>query len=329
MRPWAMFNDTPWQDLGVEGVDSRRVDHAGKWNFFWVMMPNADPALALILDRPVVPAPTLPRLGSLETGFATVNGSTTFYLRLKDHAQIELFETLCRDVASSAEQAMTEPDALIRAIGRTNRWYHLLRGGRENGLSEEKQKGLIGELAVLEWLSRLIGPRAAITAWTGPSGSPKDFELYGHCIEIKARRAAAQPYVQISNEFQLADVDDHQLWLSVIAVDKVTEPFGDSLDHFVLGAASHFQGENPNIQMLWEAAISATGYRIEDDYTDIRWVASNPSWYAVSDGFPRVDLPLREGVRSLKYAIALAACAPFEIGETDLMAAVSLDYEVG
>jgi hypothetical protein len=324
-----MFNDTPWQDLGVEGVDSRRVDHVGKWNFFWVMMPNDDPALALILDRPAVPVPKLPRLGSLETGFASVNGSTTFYLRLKDHAQIELFETLCRDVASSSEQAMSEPDALTRAIGRTSRWHHLLRGGRENGLSEESQKGLIGELAVLEWLSQLVGPKAAVTAWTGPSGSPKDFELHEHCIEIKARRAAAQPYVQVSNEFQLADVANHQLWLGVIAVDKVAEPFGDTLDNFVLSAAAHFQGDDPDIEMLWEAAISATGYRIEDDYSDIRWVASNPSWYAVKDGFPRVDLPLREGVGSLKYAIALAGCAPFEIDEVDLKAAISLGYEIG
>jgi hypothetical protein len=324
-----MFNNTPWQALCVEGVDSRRVDHAGKWNFFWVMMPSDDPALALILDRPAIPVPKLPRLGSLETGFASVNGSTTFYLRLKDHAQIELFETLCRDVASSAEQAMSEPDALTRAIGRTSRWHHLLRGGRENGLSEEKQKGLIGELAVLEWMSHLVGPKAAVTAWVGPSGSPKDFELHEHCIEIKARRAAAQPYVQISNEFQLADVDNHQLWLSVIAVDKVAEPFGATLDNFVLSAASHFQGDDHDIEMLWEASISATGYRIEDDYSDIMWVVSNPSWYAVRDGFPRVDLPLREGVGSLKYAIALAACAPFEIDEADLKAAISLGYEGG
>lgn len=324
-----MPTDTPWQNLGTGGVDSRRVDHAGKWNFFWVMMSGEDPALALVLDKPPVPAPRLPKLRSLETGFAILKERTAFYLRLKDHAQIELFETLCRDVATSTEQAASESEVLTRAIGRTSRWHHLLRGGRDDGLSEDKQKGLIGELAVLEWLSILIGPRAAITAWIGPMGSPKDFELHGHCIEVKTRRAASQPYVRISNEFQLADVDDHQLWLGVMAVDKVAEPFGHTLDYFVAHAAAHFRDGDADIALLWENAISATGYRIEDDYSDIRWVDSSPSWHEVRDGFPRVDLPLRDGVGGLKYAIALAACAPFEVDETVVKEALSKGSGIG
>lgn len=324
-----MLTDTPWQNLGTGGVDSRRVDHAGKWNFFWVMMSGDDPALALILDKSPVPAPRLPKLRSLETGFAVLKERTAYYLRLKDHAQIELFETLCRDVATSTEQALSEPEALMRAIGRTSRWHHLLRGGRDDRMSDDKQRGLIGELAILEWLSFLIGPRPAITAWTGPLGSPKDFELHRHCIEVKARRAAAQPYVRISNEFQLADVNDRQLWLSVMAVDKVAEPLGHTLDHFVTHAAAHYQGRDTDIELLWETAISATGYRIEDDYSDSRWVVSSPSWHEVRDGFPRVDLPLRDGVGGLKYAIALSACAPFEIDENILQDALSKDNGIG
>ena len=217
-----MLSDSPWRDLKEDGVDSRRVDHTGRWNFFWAVMPGRNPALALVLEARPIPEPKLPKLRSLETGFAFLSGGQTFYLRLKDHAQLELFENLCRDVVRCTALATREAEALTRAIVRMCRWHHLLRGGRGDGLSEEEQKGLIGELAVLELLSDLIGPRAAITAWTGPMGSPKDFEFQGHCIEVKARRAAAQPYVRISNEFQLADVEDHRLWLSVLAVDKVT-----------------------------------------------------------------------------------------------------------
>lgn len=321
-----MLSDTPWKGLGQGVVDSRRVDHAGKWNFFWAIMPREDPALALVLGAPPIPAPKLPKLRSLEAGFASLTGGPAFYLRLKDHAQLELFETLCRDVVDCAKQAMTEADALTRAIGRTCRWHHLLRGGRSDGLTEEEQKGLIGELTVLEWLAGVIGPRATITAWTGPMGSPKDFELHGHCIEVKARRTAAQPYIQISNEFQLADVDDHRLWLSVLAVDKVAEPFGNSLDFFVDRAASWFRGGDADLELLWEIAISATGYRVEDDYSEARWVVGDPAWHDVRDGFPRVELPLKAGVGSLKYAIALAACEPFKIESAAAGKAISVGY---
>ncbi|WFR99581.1 PD-(D/E)XK motif protein [Rhizobium tumorigenes] len=201
-----MLNDTPWEGLGLGGVDSRRVDHAGKWNFFWAVMPRQEPALALTLQSAPNPMPRLPTFKSLETGFATLSGGLTFYIRLKDISQLGLFEVLCRDVIDCAEHASTEVDALARAVGRTCRWHHLLRGGTNAGLTEEEQKGLIGELTMLEWLAGVVGCRPAITAWTGPMGSPKDFELHGHCIEVKARRSAAQPFVQISNEFQLADV---------------------------------------------------------------------------------------------------------------------------
>jgi hypothetical protein len=321
-----MLSDSPWRDLKEDGIDSRRVDHTGRWNFFWTVMPGRNPGLALVLEARPIPEPKLPTLRSLETGFAFLSGGQTFYLRLKDHAQLELFENLCRDVVRCTALATTEAEALTRAIARMCRWHHLLRGGRGDGLSEEEQKGLIGELAVLELLSDLIGPRAAITAWSGPMGSPKDFEFQGHCIEVKARRAAAQPYVRISNEFQLADVEDHRLWLSVLAVDKVTEPFGNSLDAIVEHTALRFRGE-ADTEQLWETAISASGYRPEDGYSEARWVVGDPAFHEVRDGFPRIDLPLRTGVGNLKYAIALDACAPFKAEFSEVSKAISTGYE--
>jgi hypothetical protein len=230
-------------------------------------------------------------------------------------------------VVAFAEQATTESEALTRAIGRTCRWHHLLRGGRDEGLSEEEQKGLICELAVLEWLAGVIGPHGAITAWTGPVGSPKDFELHGHCIEVKAHRAAAQPYVQIANEFQLADVEAHRLWLGILAMDKVAEPFGNSLDLFVKRAASIFCRGDLDMEVQWEIAISATGYRAQDDYTYARWLPAGPDWYEVLDGFPRIDLPLRNGVGSLRYSIALVNCEPFKVGQTYIENAISDVYK--
>ena len=324
-----MLSDSPWQGLAVEGVDSRRVDHTGNWNFFWTILSSNDPALALVLKAQPISAPKMPQLRSLEAAIALLNGNSTFYIRLKDHRQLELFETLCLDVIGSTEKAETEAGALIQAIGRTYRWHHLLRGGRSNSLTVEQQKGLIGELTVLEWLSALIGPRAAITGWTGPMGSPKDFELNEHCIEVKARRSAAQPFVQISNEFQLADVDNHTLWLNVLAVDQVTEPFGNCLDFFVERAALCFKGEEADLLLLWETAISASGYRVEDNYSETRWLVGDQNWYEVRDQFPRVDLPLKVGVANLRYAIELAACAPFKAEVLDAAAAISVGYTDG
>ncbi|MER9641423.1 PD-(D/E)XK motif protein [Mesorhizobium sp. M0239] len=321
-----MQSDSPWNGLGRSGVDSRRVDQFGKWNFFWTVMPKQDPALALVLSSAPVEPAKLPALRSLETGFAALSVGPTFYLRLKDLDQLDLFEALCRDVVHFAEGAKTEDEALDRLIGRTNRWHHLLRGGRGHLLTEEEQKGLIGELTVLIRLVALIGPQAAIAAWKGPTGSPKDFEMHGHCIEVKSRRAAAQPFLQISNEFQLSDVEGHRLWLCVLAVDKVVSPFGETLNDIVKKAGSFLLQASALIAEDWDRCLSAAGYRQEDDYNDFRWVVSSPAWHEVAAGFPRVDLPLPQGVTDLKYTIALATCEPFAIDTSKLELVLSEGY---
>lgn len=318
-------SDAPWAGLGRGGIDSRRVNHAGKWNFFWAIMQKDDPALALVLETMPSQVPNLPRLRSLEGGFATLNGGPTFYLRLRDHAQMELFETLCRDVVSCAEKGDSEGEALARAIGRTCRWHHLLRGGKGDALSAEEQKGLIGELTVLGRLCATLPLRAAINAWKGPMGAPKDFEMHGHCIEVKSRRAAAQPFVQISNEFQLSDVENHRLWLCVLAVDRVSAPFGNSLDFHVAEVGAFFQ-DDPACAIEWEQALNAAGYRQEDDYSDFRWVVSAPSWHEVLDGFPRVEARLPQGVTDVKYAIALSACEPFAVETASVEHALAEGY---
>lgn len=314
----------PWDDLNSAGIDSRRIDHAGKWDFFWTIMPPADPALALVLNVATsVSLARLPKLRNIEAGFLSQGIGQTFYLRLKDKSQAEPFETLCRDVVACAEAAPSEGEALLRAVGRTSRWHYLLRGGQSSSLTDEEQKGLIGELTVLEWLADLVGARAAITAWAGPSGAPKDFELHGHCVEVKARRGAAQPYVQISNEFQLADVEGRELWLAIVAVDKVSEPFGSSLDQLVERAAVRFKGGDADIELLWDIAIEAAGYRSEDDYSATRWDAGVPSWYSVAGDFPRLDLPLKAGVADVKYSISLGACQPFKVDLATAATAIS------
>ncbi|RWN64206.1 MAG: PD-(D/E)XK motif protein [Mesorhizobium sp.] len=321
-----MQSERPWNGLGRNGVDSRRVDQFGRWNFFWAVMPKQNPALALVLSSPPTKTEKLPTLRSLETGFATLSGGPTFYLRLKDLDQLDLFEALCRDVMHFAEGAKTEDEALDRLIGRTNRWHYLLRGGRGNLLTEEEQKGLVGELTVLIRLAALVGPQAAIVAWKGPTGSPKDFEMHGHCIEVKSRRAAAQPFLQISNEFQLSDVEGHRLWLCVLAVDKVASPFGETLNDIVKRVGSVLLQAYPSIAEDWERCLSAAGYRQEDNYADFRWVVSSPAWHEVAAGFPRVELPLPQGVTDLKYTIALAACEAFAIDTGKLESVLSEGY---
>lgn len=313
-------NDTPWSGLEVGKLDTRRVSAAARWNWFWAVVPRADVALVLQLADLPKPVPDLPKLRNLEIRFQTLPGDPILYIRLKDNAQLELFETLCRDVMAAVELAKTEAEAIERAIGRTFRWHYLLRGGKLEVLSEEAQKGLIGEIEVLKLLIGTVGAKPALTAWTGPSGAPKDFELKSDCIEVKARRGASQPFVKITNEHQLADVGARRLWLAVLAVDKVELPHGRTLTEYVAEVTGILERTEPSAIMDWDLHLADAGFDTLHDYSAWRWIVSTPDFHSVTEGFPRIAAPVPLGVSSVSYALALSACAPFRDDWRDVQA---------
>jgi len=313
-------NETPWSGLEAGETDTRRVAASARWNWFWAVMPRADVALVLQLNNLPKPAPDLPKLRNLEIRFQTLPGGPILYIRLKDSAQLELFETLCRDVIAAGELAETGAEALERAIGRTFRWHYLLRGGKLEVLSEEAQKGLIGEIEVLKLLIANFGPKPALTAWTGPSGAPKDFELKADCIEVKTRRGAAQPFVKITNEHQLADVPDRRLWLAILAVDKVQQPHGETLTEHVTEVSDLLERTEPSSIMDWDLHLADAGYDVVHDYSACRWIVSSPEFHAISEGFPRISAPVPLGVSAVSYALALSACTPFRTDWRDVRA---------
>lgn len=316
------MTDGPWKTLAPGGVDARRVDPNGLHDFFWVVSGNGEPGLLLRVAADVEAPKQLPRMRNLDVAFRNVGIDRALVLFLKDGEQTELFATLCRDIVNAAEAAADPDDALQRAIRRMMRWHHLLRGGRSDLLDIEEQRGLVGELQFLRRLVDLIGAFPAIEAWKGPSGSAKDFELSGCLVEIKARRGASKPFVQISSEDQLADVDGCQLFLVVSAVDAAIKPNGMTLTDHVLEIEKLYAAAEPEAYRLWELAIADTGFSFDDDYSDRRWTVGKTMEFEVHDEFPRVTTPLRAGVSRVRYCIALDACAPFAVAPETLDAAI-------
>ena len=110
---------------------------------------------------------------------------------------------------------------MSRMLLRTWRWHHLLRGGRDERLSAEEQKGLIGELIVLDHiLLPAIGAKSALESWKGPLDGIKDFNIAKIAIEAKARSSASPHQIGISSEFQLDREGLDALFLFVAIIDN-------------------------------------------------------------------------------------------------------------
>lgn len=313
----------PWENLASD--EARRVYEEGRHDFFWIALEDNMPGLMLRLASMPQLTPRLPKLKNLTVSFRSAIGGSAFVLGLKERSQVEIFETLCRDVVAAGEAGNDVEDALSRALQRTHRWHHLLRGGRLGGLSVEEQRGLVGELAFLRVLVSDLGSETAIEAWTGPSGSSKDFELIGSCIEVKTRRAAAKPFIAISSEDQLADVEGSRLFLRVISVASAVLPEGQSLHDHVGMTAKLFE-QNGSVFEAWEEALYSTGYDPENNYDDRRWLLGAAADYEVVGSFPRIPLPLLPGIEGVRYSVSLDACEPYKL-EGDLIEAIRKGLE--
>lgn len=303
----------PWNALSPGAVDARRVDPDGRHDFFWIVSAKAEPGLLLRIAPGVVEPKPLPKLRNLDLKLEGVAGGRALVLLLKDADQRELFCSLCLDIVRAGDPATDNAEALSRAVRRAMRWHHLLRGGRNDLLSIEEQRGLLGELQFLRRLVDLVGPFSAGEAWKGPSGSSKDFELDGCLVEVKARRGAAKPFVQISSEDQLSDVVGCCLHLVVSAVDAAIKPDGKTLTDHVLELEKLYAAAEPEAYRLWEQALIDAGFDFDDDYSDRRWTVGRTTEFAVTQDFPRITTPLKPGVSGVRYSIALDACASFQI----------------
>lgn len=311
----------PWSDIDA-GV-MKRVDSKGRHDFFWTKVEANAPALLLRLEQGQQEVKPLPKLKNVDVRYRALGDRSAFVVSLLEQSQIDIFETLCRDIVEAGETAEDQGAALSRSVQRTQRWHHLLRGGSLKRLSKEEQRGLVGELSVLRSLVQSIGPDAAIEGWTGPSGSSKDIELGSICIEVKAKRTAARPYVRISSEDQLSDVQGARLFLHVTDVASAIKPKGKTLHDHVSETEKLFTAGNTFD--AWEAAVMATGYDKSHDYEDLRWDIVGSKNFEVQSGFPRIETPLLNGVTSVSYSISLDACGPFEVA-SDLFALIAKEH---
>lgn len=326
------MTDDPWEGLepppDADVINARRVDAKHQWNFFWAR--SADRRCLLILGHELEASPQnrLPVIKGIDVNLseADQHGQRMLSLKLHDAGQRDIFHQLCLDIVSSASRAKSEREAVELTLARTWRWHHLLRGGTSRKLSLEEQKGLIGELFVLE---RLLLPALsafdAVTAWRGPLGAPKDFEIGRVCIEAKARRGAAEPFVIISSEHQLDRSGTDALFLHVVELAAATEQASDSFTLTDIAGRLHeaIAASDASAADQFEALLVAAGFNRDDDYSESKWVRGPDRLYRIGDGFPTVTPgQFPSGVSGVRYSVSLPDCESWRVADEDFLSAL-------
>ena len=327
-----MTSENPWREISTpslaNSVNARRVDASLPWNFFWARASDNAILLTMSLSDASLPNTPLPKLRDIDVTLSPPDdrGSRILAFKLLDTSQQDLFHALCRDIISTAGASGTEGEACSVALMRTWRWHHLLRGGG-SGLSLDEQRGLMGELQVLErLLLPKLGASDSVAAWRGPLGSPKDFEIGRVAIEVKARRGGATPTVAITSEDQLDESGVDSLFLYVCEIDRAQTDNAENstITEAVERLHNRLYSEDPGAALVYEALVTAAGLDLEDDYSHPRWVEGSRHIYKVAGDFPRITRhELRQGILRVRYSVSLSDCQAFETTQSELNQALS------
>jgi len=265
-------------------------------------------------DTSMPPRRLWPRCKGLEALAIQMDGNTFLGVALKELRHEDVFTALSEDLARRMSEVDTPAEQARSFLGQLTRWQKFLSASLE-GLSEETQRGLWGELHFLrEHLVPTLGT-SAVAGWKGPMQAPQDFQFENGAIEVKTTLAKQPQVVRVTSEKQLDDSNWPALFLYVLALD-IRHGGGETLVSMVATLRMRLTGDIA-AQEQFEDALLAAGYLDKhiDLYAERGYVVRSQKAFRVKHEFPRLlERQLPTGVGDVNYGLAVGACESFNVG---------------
>jgi hypothetical protein len=238
-------------------------------------------------------------------------GQQRLVLTLQKQVDRDLFEGLCRTLASALERATDSANSLAVSLAHIRRWKAFL-SGRSQHLSAEEVRGLFAELTfLLELMQRQGATAATIEAWLGPEKSHQDFIFGNTAVEIKSLAGTERSTIRISSENQLEALND-SLFLRIYRLSNLPDaPGARSLNEIV--AEVHGRIAESEAVEAFDRKLVQHGFAPLPHYDNPRFVVSDSKCFRVEGAFPRlIRSMLPDGVLSVIYDIRMEAIKDFE-----------------
>jgi hypothetical protein len=206
-------------------------------------------------------------------------------------------------------------------IGRLLKWQQFLDQYDPEGLSDEAQRGLFGELWVLrKYMIPLLGLSAAIDSWKGPEKNQQDFKFFKSAIEVKTTISKLHQKIQIVSEQQLDNAGLNSLYLYHISLINGTGS-GETLPEIVDSIRQLLIPDFEAVKKFEDSLINA-GYISAHigRYSGTKYLVRTQSAYKVDGNFPRIiGQNLLNGVGDVHYSINVSECAHHIVPEEEFI----------
>jgi Putative PD-(D/E)XK family member, (DUF4420) len=313
MRPTMISTiDSVWTGLARDGKRPVHIGLAAGYplDLYAQLDAHDRPGLlALANERPAAP----PAYAAFDfvVGLRE-DGRWALSMSLRQSSLRVQFAALCDRVVRSGLDSRTGDDACAFLLHQVARWHRMLALGAAGMLSEEQQRGLIGEIAVLEATVARFGAHAATTGWVGPDDAPQDFVLPSLRIEVKTI-ISGTPRIKISSLLQL-DIPDDSLCLAVVELVQCPVGTGGVSLRSSVEAMRVLLQDDVGAMERFEDRLSIACYEDREEYGRVEYRVSKTRWFHVTGNFPKLARSLTPlPIADAKYELLVSAIGSHEI----------------
>ena len=294
-------------------------------SFLGFEKPSNNRIFLLRVDSANIPdAKLLPHARGFEVRLVTLpddpQGQSSVLLSQTNDTFRDIFSVLTTDIAYHIAQTKDHKTAVEKFLARLRRWQQFLERSGPEGLGDEAQRGLFGELWFIQHYLLPVRGAQAITAWTGPSMTAQDFQLPGLAVEVKTTTAKEHQKLPITGEKQLESSTQIRVFLFHLSLSSQRDT-GITLVELVAKVRA-LLASSPLSLTVFEDALLSAGYLDShaNRYLRLGYLKREHHFFEVKGDFPRiVGDDLRTGVGDVSYSVSVAACMPHQVVEANFV----------
>ncbi len=232
----------------------------------------------------------------------------------------EIFASIAEDIYLRVITLRKRSEVVTGFLNRVRLWQLFFEKMTDEGLSEEAQRGLYGELYFLSNQILPMAPNAekAVLAWTGPKSRQNDFQFGSVSVEVKTTASKQHQKLQIASEQQLDESAVQKLYLYYLSVSLVESGMG-TLPTLVDVVRNKISSSGRALSEFNSLLIEAGYLDVQRSrYENTGYSIRESGFFLVENDFPRIrESDIRSGVGDVQYTISVAQCRNYQISEAE------------
>lgn len=237
----------------------------------------------------------------------------------------DIFSTLCEDLIFGVSEVTNEQNLVEKLLERLAKWQSLFEKIGNQGLSDEAQRGLYGEVYFLRlFINNSSNKNHCLKSWLGPEKSVQDFQFSDWAVEVKTTHGNNHQKIHIASERQLDDAIIPNIFLYHLSLD-VRVSNGEFLNSLI-DEVSDLLTDNTMAYNLFKLKLLEVGYYDihRPLYEETGYTIRQENLYRVAGNFPRIteaDIPI--GVGDVRYSIILSESEEYRIDQKTLFSEIN------